>query len=134
MICKCGNEFIKTKFSHNKCDDCSSNKCANCDVNFSWSAFFHGNSKCCSKDCLYAFAASESPNEFSSVIKDAFAYECAICKYSNVVQFHHIIPLSRGGKSEIKNCIPLCPNHHAEFHVGILKEESVLFYRNLLSV
>jgi hypothetical protein len=38
---------------------------------------------------------------------------------TDYVEVAHIIPVSEGGKSILKNLLVLCPNHHKEFDLGI---------------
>lgn len=49
-----------------------------------------------------------------------FGGKCAICKFDEVVEVHHIIPKSLGGGDEMENLILLCPNHHALADRGML--------------
>jgi len=49
-----------------------------------------------------------------------FGHKCFICDYDNIVEAHHIVALSDGGKCTLRNGILLCPNHHAESHAGLL--------------
>ena len=48
--------------------------------------------------------------------------KCMICGYETIIEAHHIIPMCDGGKTTIENGCLLCPNHHAEAHVGILSK------------
>jgi hypothetical protein len=41
---------------------------------------------------------------------------CCICGKAHGVSLHHIIPKEEGGKDDIDNAIPLCPNCHDEVH------------------
>ena len=47
-------------------------------------------------------------------------HKCFICGYDKVVEAHHIIPIGKGGYTNIRNGILLCPNHHAEVHTNQL--------------
>ena len=47
-------------------------------------------------------------------------YKCFVCDYDKIVEAHHIIPLSKGGTTTVRNGILLCPNHHAEVHNELL--------------
>lgn len=49
-----------------------------------------------------------------------FKHKCSICGYDKIVEAHHIIPISEGGLTTLKNGILLCPNCHAEIHAGLL--------------
>lgn len=133
--CSCGKLFQKIKYSDKKCNECFNldSTCYHCKKQYRKTENYnYGNTFLCSKECLYAYAVIQSPNEFSSVIKDAFDYRCAVCNYSSIVQFHHIKPLSEGGLSTIENCVPLCPNHHAEYHVGLLTKEDIQMYKGFV--
>jgi 5-methylcytosine-specific restriction endonuclease McrA len=50
---------------------------------------------------------------------------CLICQYDKIVEAHHIVPQSQGGKSMRDNGILLCPNHHAEAHAGLLDKKAL---------
>lgn len=50
--------------------------------------------------------------EYNEVTK-----ECKICNNKEIVDLHHIIPLSQGGDNIISNYIGLCPNHHRLSHL-----------------
>jgi hypothetical protein len=46
--------------------------------------------------------------------------ECSICSWkpwvSDLLHWHHIVPVARGGSDGAENLILLCPNHHAIAH------------------
>ena len=47
--------------------------------------------------------------------------KCERCNYSrfpSILNLHHILPRSKGGKDEQSNLELLCPNCHAEVHYG----------------
>lgn len=46
-------------------------------------------------------------------------HKCMVCNYQIIVEAHHILPRSEGGRMTIDNGILLCPNHHAEAHAGL---------------
>lgn len=52
--------------------------------------------------------------------------KCYFCEFTEIVDCHHIVPFSRGGKHELSNYIGLCPNHHKLIHLKgyKLKQES----------
>ena len=43
------------------------------------------------------------------------------CLSNKDLQVHHILPLSRGGKSEKSNLITLCEKHHTNRHPHMAK-------------
>ena len=44
--------------------------------------------------------------------------KCMLCGYdaSECIEWHHIVPLSEGGKNNYKNGALLCPNCHTLVH------------------
>lgn len=49
---------------------------------------------------------------------------CTVCHTTENVEYHHIIPVSWGGKTEVDNLMPLCRNHHMQMHA--LMDRAVL--------
>ena len=49
-----------------------------------------------------------------------YGYRCQVCGYNKVIDAHHILLRSKGGKSTLNNGILLCPNCHAEVHAKLL--------------
>ena len=49
-----------------------------------------------------------------------YGHKCRICNYDKIVEAHHIIPISSGGLTSLRNGILLCPNCHAEVHANLL--------------
>lgn len=45
------------------------------------------------------------------------------CDFNIVVHNHHILPKGNGGTHDLRNCIILCPNHHAMADAGLLTPE-----------
>jgi len=64
-------------------------------------------------------------NAWKRALLERQKHECLICQYSKIVEAHHIMPQSLGGKSTRNNGILLCPNHHAEAHAGLLDQDSL---------
>lgn len=60
---------------------------------------------------------------------EKFPHECLICGYTNIVEVHHIIELSRfqdpADGNGIVNMAGLCPNHHGEFHRKMITEGAI---------
>lgn len=48
--------------------------------------------------------------------KTAMEKKCVVCGFSDIVQVHHVIPLSEGGAHSEENVVVLCPNHHRMVH------------------
>ena len=42
--------------------------------------------------------------------------ECYFCNRQDILEKHHIIPKSMGGKNDIENILSLCPNCHRILH------------------
>lgn len=68
----------------------------------------------------------------------AYNFECAICNWSlgrfdfgdktevaMGCEFHHITPVSEGGRNDESNLILLCPNCHKKAHAGLLTREEL---------
>lgn len=71
-----------------------------------------------SKGIDFDFKKSTEPWKNSLVFH--YGHKCAVCGYDKIVEAHHIIPMSEGGITSIKNGILLCPNCHAEVHAKLL--------------
>ena len=65
----------------------------------------------------YDYKTSE---KWKRALLEKYTYSCFVCGYDKLLEAHHIIPTSTGGKNTVLNGILLCPNHHAEVHAGIL--------------
>ena len=50
--------------------------------------------------------------------KDEIGRECVNCHATQDLAYHHIVPLSMGGKDEISNMICLCKKCHCLIHFG----------------
>jgi len=74
-------------------------------------------------------------------ILSAYNISCAICGwhikeqningkylYQKGCEIHHIEAVSNGGKDVFENCILLCPNHHKEADLGLIKKDVLLSY------
>lgn len=68
----------------------------------------------------------------------AYGFSCGMCGWKlsdklsileterqNGCEFHHIIPVSRGGTNDEDNLILLCPNCHKKAHAGLLSYEEL---------
>lgn len=57
--------------------------------------------------------------EFESLkgeLVDKFPDECGNCETDQDVEFHHIVPLSRGGTNKVSNLVRLCSSCHDSAH------------------
>jgi predicted restriction endonuclease len=74
-------------------------------------------------------------------ILKAYNISCVICGWKIEInnakgmylhqrgcEIHHIQPISEGGKDVFENCILLCPNHHKEADLGLIKKEELYSY------
>lgn len=50
--------------------------------------------------------------------------ECIVCGYGNSTDVHHLDKDRKNNNPE--NLLLLCPNHHREIHVGILKTNELI--------
>ena len=61
-------------------------------------------------------------NLLSFLVRKANGFKCELCKTevkrSDMIQTHHIIPLSEGGEDHSRNMIVLCEQHHDSVHAG----------------
>ena len=108
-----------------------------------------GGQKYCSERCARHKEAIRTINKIKARGKErrtinpeliyAYNCECAICHWSIPnwlptykrtermygLNYHHIIPVAKGGSSGEENVIVLCPNCHKMAHAGILTEEEL---------
>lgn len=52
------------------------------------------------------------PSTTKQIVGDAFAWRCAWCRETELLEFDHWIPVAEGGTADIENCLPLCPTCH----------------------
>ena len=51
-------------------------------------------------------------------------YPCEVCGWDTASRdAHHIIHVSKGGKSIVENLISICPNHHRMIHSNLLSQD-----------
>lgn len=92
--------------------------------------------------------ASQAQNTYTSIrnfakakaSKSGVKKSCVICGYSKIVEVCHIKPISGFGEEDLigdinrlENLTYLCPNHHAEFDRGFLKETPLSLREILIS-
>jgi hypothetical protein len=87
-------------------------------------------SKYCSKLCKaknYRIK-KKSNNPFDRKLEELIReYPCEICNWSEYTRdVHHIIPVSKDGKSVINNLISLCPNHHKMADHNLFSQDYLL--------
>jgi 5-methylcytosine-specific restriction endonuclease McrA len=63
---------------------------------------------------------AKEASHWRTLAKRAYGSACVICGFDHVVEVHHIIPRSQGGPDDLDNLVPLCPNHHAMAHMGLI--------------
>jgi len=73
----------------------------------------------CSRSCANSVGGRAKVNkygrtQYASIAAHYYEQECAVCKYSEVLDVHHI-DHNRSNNSP-DNLIFLCPNHHALLH------------------
>ena len=44
------------------------------------------------------------------------------CSSQRYLEFHHILPVSKGGKDTLDNLVTLCRGHHQFFHSNLHKD------------
>jgi len=70
--------------------------------------------------------------DFKHVVHGAQRDTCIICGWTipgrayGACVAHHIAPVCEGGKSVAENGAILCPNCHAEAHIGLIAKETLL--------
>ena len=63
-----------------------------------------------------------------------YGNKCQICGFDTVINVHHIVPRSSGGKNRLDNLIVLCPNHHAMAHLNLISVEELIRLNHELAV
>jgi len=98
--------------------------CKHCSNSFKSSSLF---TKYCSQSCKlknYRFKKKSGniyDRQLEILIKE---YPCEICNWDEAQRdAHHIIHVSKGGKSIIENLISVCPNHHRMIHSNLLSQD-----------
>ena len=67
---------------------------------------------------------NSSPSYLKSV-KEKVGTTCINCGSSENIEYHHIVPLSLGGREKVSNIVPLCKRCHKAAHYG----RHILHYR-----
>jgi hypothetical protein len=58
---------------------------------------------------------------------------CRIVLSLNILEDHHLIPVSEGGGDEFFNLIALCPNCHALHHKGVIASDALRHWKGMLA-
>jgi 5-methylcytosine-specific restriction endonuclease McrA len=58
----------------------------------------------------------ENPRAVPLSIKLQLPEWCSVCGTWNDIEYHHIVPYSWGGKTEVDNIAPLCHKCHVKIH------------------
>lgn len=93
----------------------------------------------CSLGCFYTFNRGLQPGTMQRNVKrkvfkiafESYGKRCEICGYALSVDVHHLIPRSQGGTNDPGNLSVLCPNHHREADLGILRPEDIVNLRKI---
>ncbi len=99
--------------------------CKHCGVNFSSKTPY---SIYCSDSCKQkSYRANSKAGKGSrKLLNDLGKLSCAICNYNKASRdIHHIIGVSKGGKTIITNLITLCPNCHREVHSNLISQDEL---------
>lgn len=70
----------------------------------------------------------KSGNPFDRALEKTIKeYPCEICSWAEASRdAHHILSVSKGGKSLVDNLISLCPNHHRLADYNLLSQDYLL--------
>jgi hypothetical protein len=49
-------------------------------------------------------------------IKEALPRVCIVCGSTDNIEYHHILPISSGGKTTLENVVPMCRKCHKKKH------------------
>ncbi len=77
---------------------------------------------CCHVDAKHVDrkADRDIPQPLRRRVMAHWGGRCACCRSRHRVQVHHVIWVSRGGKTEFENLVPLCRRCHSLVHGGLL--------------
>jgi len=57
---------------------------------------------------------------------------CGVVLTTDLLDDHHIVPVSEGGGNDPGNLLPLCPNHHAMYHRGDIPRDVIAHWKRML--
>jgi len=106
------------------------------------------NQKYCSTKCARQAQAKQNMSHIvrRSQIKSsipqrilyAFHFQCCVCGWNipqdfedvdyqpqHGCEFHHIVPVSKGGENTLDNIVLLCPNCHKMAHAGMFNDDAL---------
>lgn len=63
-----------------------------------------------------AYKSEFKSAEFRKILQYAIREECVNCGSTTDIEYHHIVPLIRGGTNKITNIVPLCVECHGAVH------------------
>jgi len=94
---------------------------------------YKGPGKFCSPACYYNSLKGKQPWHPQQNIRrklkenafSAYGEKCQVCGYTLSVDVHHLVPRSQNGTDKLENIAVLCPNHHREYHIGLLTKEII---------
>jgi HNH endonuclease len=74
------------------------------------------------------------PLKTKVIVLTECGYRCAVptCREVLALDMHHIEEVSAGGSDDPSNLIALCPTHHALYHRGTIKQESIYVWKSML--
>ena len=55
---------------------------------------------------------------FRKILADNIPAVCCNCGCTENVEYHHVVPLFRGGTNKLSNIVPLCNQCHKAVHMG----------------
>lgn len=59
---------------------------------------------------------------------------CPLCPNELTVDVHHIVEVHKGGGNNTENLLPLCPYCHSKYHRGIIRQSSIIDWKNRTSL
>ena len=55
-------------------------------------------------------------SKWKIAVHERDCFKCKICGSSNYLTVHHKLPVSRGGKGTLENCVCWCKYCHRDYH------------------
>jgi predicted restriction endonuclease len=86
---------------------------------------------------------AQNINKIAYMVYQAYGFKCAICgwqateniivvngklQYARGNAIHHITPIRENGKETAENLILLCPNHHKQADMGVIRRDKLRHY------